>query len=154
MSAAKTPKVLVVDDDAAIRRAIVRALDGEPYTVIPAHCGEIALAILEREEIDVILSDYSMPAMNGVELLTTVRRRFPQVVRLMLTSNDEVHVFANAVSEAGVRRFFHKPWDDDELREAMRVIVNAKPRSSSTPARKPHRSHSVMRFLAKIGISE
>lgn len=152
MSTAKTPKLLVVDDDATIRRALLRALDGEPYVVIPAPSGDIALALLDREEIDVVLSDYQMPEMNGVELLTKVRELYPDIVRLMLTSNAEVTVFADALREAGVRRFFHKPWDDEELRQSLRSTLQV--RSSSGPPRRPHRTNSVIRFLSKIGIRE
>lgn len=143
MSDAQPKKLLVVDDDPIIRRAIERALEGEPYRTLTAESGARALEMLASEEIDVVLSDQNMPEMDGITLLEEVKRRHPNVVRVMLTSDNDTNVFANALSDAGVRRFLHKPWDDDQLRGALRTMVASRSDRSS-----------VTQFFGKLGIKQ
>lgn len=113
--------LLVVDDEASIRRAIARTLDGEPYRILEASSGEQALALLARETVHVITCDQHMPGMDGVSLLQRVRRLHPNIVRLMLTSDEQPSTFTTAVGDAEVRRFLHKPWTDEQLRGALRL---------------------------------
>lgn len=109
------PTILVVDDEAPIRRAILRALGDEPYRRLEASSGDEALAILAREPVHVILSDHNMPGMCGLDLLRMVRLRHPSVVRLMITANDEFDVAVRAINLGEVSRFLRKPFDDEEL---------------------------------------
>jgi DNA-binding NtrC family response regulator len=146
--------VLVVDDDAMIRRAIVRALDGEPYTTLSVSSADEAIALLARTPVDLLLSDHCMPGMSGIALLEIVKSRYPNIVRMMLTSDEEASVFVAALRDGSVRRFMRKPWDDDELREVLRQALRVSaPREREQGARR-YRSNSVIRFLGKLGIRE
>lgn len=159
MSTTPQKTLLVVDDDPRIRRAIARTLAGEPWRTLHTDSGPRAIEILSREEVHVVLSDYHMPEMDGITLLDEIRRRWPHVVRIMLTSDDDAHVFVNAVNDAEVRRFLHKPWHDEQLRGALRAVmrtavISRVPRDEPAPERAPRRTPSVEHFFLERGLYE
>jgi DNA-binding NtrC family response regulator len=114
------PTLLVVDDEPATRRSLVRALDDEPYDVVQASSGDEALEILGKRRVHVVLSDHNMPGMTGLEFLRHVKLRWPTVARLMVTANDEFDTAVRAINVGEVSRFIRKPWDDEELRCSIR----------------------------------
>ena len=77
--------ILVVDDEVAIRESLELTL-GADYRVFTAANGEQGLAILEREDVALVIADQVMPGMNGVEFLEKVIERRPQTVRMMLSA--------------------------------------------------------------------
>jgi type IV pilus assembly protein PilB len=116
--------VLFVDDEPAILRAIERTLaEDEGLTVLTATGGPEALELLATRPIDVVVSDQTMPGMNGAELLAKVRERHPDVVRMTLTGLSDSKTVMAAVNQGEVRRFLTKPWDADELRNCLHDAV-------------------------------
>jgi DNA-binding NtrC family response regulator len=109
------PTLLLVDDEASMRRSLKRTLDDEPYKIIEAASAQAALEILASEPVHVILSDHNMPGMCGLDLLRMVKLRHSSVVRMMVTANDEFDVAVRAINLGEVSRLIRKPWDDDEL---------------------------------------
>lgn len=83
-------RVLLVDDDASVLRALRRALSVLRPNWHITICDEPAMALfhLEHEVVDVLVSDYEMPLMNGVELLRRVQRRHPTVLRVILSGKQ------------------------------------------------------------------
>ena len=93
-------RILFVDDESQILRAITRLFMDTEYEVITAESGEEALNILENEKVDVIVSDMKMPKMTGYELLSQVKKRFPNIVRIILSGfSDERIVFDASAKE-------------------------------------------------------
>jgi response regulator RpfG family c-di-GMP phosphodiesterase len=88
-----------------------------------ASSGAEALDVLDRETIEVIVTDQRMPGISGVDLLTTVRERFPDVLRLMLTGYTDIGVAVEAINRGEVYRLISKPWDDEELRSTVREAL-------------------------------
>jgi len=115
------PTLLVVDDEGPMRRAILRALDDEPYRFLEASSAEEALQILAKEKVHVILSDHNMPGMCGLDLLRMIRLRHADIVRMICTANHEFETAVRAINLGEVTRFISKPWDDDELRCSVRM---------------------------------
>ncbi|GAC1597289.1 MAG: hypothetical protein NVS3B20_20110 [Polyangiales bacterium] len=109
------PTLLIVDDEAHIRRSLVRVLSDQSFRVIEVACAEAALEVLRRESVQVIVADHNMAGMTGLDLLRSVRLRHPTVVRMMLTANDDVDVCVRAINLGEVHRLVRKPWKDDEL---------------------------------------
>ncbi|MEI8354677.1 MAG: response regulator [Deltaproteobacteria bacterium] len=116
-------KILLVDDEPNVLIALKRALLEEPYEVHAAQNGIEALEILKSEQFKVIISDERMPEMDGADLLSIVRARYPATVRIMLTGYANLEATVAAVNRSEVYRFFTKPWNDVELLMAIRTAV-------------------------------
>lgn len=109
-------RLLLVDDEENILRSLKRLLRREPYELVTADSGQAALEILETERIDLIISDARMPGMDGPTLLSTVRKRWPWVIRILLTGYADMESTVKAINDGQIYRYISKPWDDDELR--------------------------------------
>jgi putative nucleotidyltransferase with HDIG domain len=112
--------VLFVDDEVNILRAVQRLLRHEPCRVLTASRGSEALGLLANESAQVVVSDQRMPEMNGVELLSVIRERHPDAVRMMLTGYTEMNVAVEAINHGEIYRLITKPWNDEELKATLR----------------------------------
>ncbi|MFO1427345.1 MAG: response regulator [Steroidobacteraceae bacterium] len=113
-------RLLIVDDEPAICEALVRVLRLEGYAISTARDGESALALLERSSFGVLLTDMRMPGMNGARLLAHVATQHPSTVRVLLTGHADLEAAVSAINEGQVFRYLTKPWDDAQLRAALR----------------------------------
>src|SRR6266566_6005078 len=110
--------ILIVDDELGMRQFLTHLFQREGHTVRVAENGREAMALLQQESSDLVLSDIRMPDMSGIELLRTVRQLLPEVEVIMMTA------FANVDSarEAfllGAYDFVQKPFDNDLLKETV-----------------------------------
>lgn len=115
----KKRTVLVVDDDLHTRDALVAVIDRAGIRCIAAANAIEALVVLRTEQVQVIVSDYDMPAMDGVELLKLVATRYPQVSRILLTGRSDAQVPARAINLGQAYRFLTKPFRAGELMTAL-----------------------------------
>lgn len=121
---AEEVKILCVDDETSVLNSLERLFLDETYTILRAVSGEEALTVLERENpVQVIISDYRMPGMDGVELLRQVYERWPDTVRIILSGYADAASIVSAINEGRVYKFIPKPWNDDELRVAIAKAV-------------------------------
>jgi response regulator RpfG family c-di-GMP phosphodiesterase len=120
------PRILCVDDEPNIQAALVRAFRPEGYRVATAASGEAALAQLEAESVDIVISDMRMPGMNGAALLEQVRARWPDTVRLLLTGYADIDATIGAINRGEIQRYIAKPWDDRELLLIVREALERK----------------------------
>jgi EAL domain-containing protein (putative c-di-GMP-specific phosphodiesterase class I)/ActR/RegA family two-component response regulator len=114
-------RVLLVDDEPLILRVFARALTRAGMVALTATTGVAALETLDRAEVDVVVTDVSMPEMDGVALLAGVRQRDPDVPIILVTGNPSVETAMKAV-EYGALRYLCKPISDADLTE---VVVTA-----------------------------
>lgn len=119
-------RVLLVDDEPHVTDSLRLGLRGAPFEILCAHSAAQALEILEREPADVVVSDEQMPGMPGSELLTRIRERFPDTIRIILTGQASVDATINAINHAAVFRFLTKPCHPEELRECLESAFRAK----------------------------
>jgi EAL domain-containing protein (putative c-di-GMP-specific phosphodiesterase class I)/ActR/RegA family two-component response regulator len=112
--AAAPGRILLVDDDDALLRTLMRSLKRFGHVVEPARDGHAAIAGLENGAFDVVLSDISMPGMNGLELLLAVRQVDLDVPVVLMTGAPDLATATRAV-EYGALRYLTKPIDLDEL---------------------------------------
>lgn len=109
-------RILLVDDEESIRKALRRTLKREGYDVLMAGDAREGLQVLQQQQaIDLVISDNHMPDMLGVDFLTLVRDRHPEVIRILLTANADTDTAIRAINEGQIFRFLTKPWDDDAL---------------------------------------
>ena len=112
--------VLFVDDEPNILKSLQRLLRPEEMNVLCASTGKEALEILDQTPTQVFVTDQRMPEMSGVDLLSAVRERHPEIIRMMLTGFTEIKVAVEAINQGEIYRLITKPWNDDELRATIR----------------------------------
>jgi PAS domain S-box-containing protein len=116
----KDARVLVVDDDSAVREVTASMLTELGYSVVEAGSGGAALDLLDGQgEIDVLLLDFAMPGMNGAEVAREARARRPNVPILFLTGYAD----AEALIDAGEDGILRKPFHEKDLATKLRTIL-------------------------------
>jgi len=115
--------ILIVDDESNVLSSIKRALEDEPYEVLTAKSGLEGIEVIRNRDIKVVISDEMMPGMSGSEFLAAVKKIFPDTIRIMLTGHASVEAAMDAVNNGEIYRFFAKPWDDFQLRLAIRSAI-------------------------------
>src|SRR5580700_8754621 len=98
--------ILLVDDETHITDALSRHFPTRTFKVFKAKSAAEALDILERHNIDVVVSDERMPGESGAAFLGNVRRRFPKAIRMMLSGQASLEVAIRAINDGEVYRFF------------------------------------------------
>jgi len=116
-------RILFVDDEKNVLRSLERTFLDEDYEILTANSGPEGLQTLhDVPDIQVVISDYRMPEMNGVEFLRQVRKQWPDTVRIVLSGYADSASIVSAINEGQIYKFIPKPWNDDELKV---TIVNA-----------------------------
>jgi nitrogen regulation protein NR(I) len=108
-------QILVVDDEANLRRVLSAQLARDGYEVHTAEDGERALAFLKEHHIDLVISDLRMPRMNGMDLLRAALREDPTLPIVILTAHGTVDTAVEAL-KTGAFDYITKPFDQDEVR--------------------------------------
>jgi DNA-binding NtrC family response regulator len=120
----KKIKLLIVDDQEMIHRALQRALRREPYETLHAYDAAEAWAILrEHPEVRGILCDHYMPGTLGLDFLMDVRSSSPDIVTMLLTAQADLNLALSAINEGDVDRLFTKPWEGPQLRAQLRKVL-------------------------------
>ena len=115
------PRILIVDDEVHVVGALRRLLRREGFTIEVALSGEEALQKLETFEADVVISDFRMRGMNGLELLGQVMQRAPKTVRVLISGHADL---SSVGARAGViSLFISMPWDDVRLVADVRALL-------------------------------
>ncbi|MEJ5208646.1 response regulator [Denitratimonas sp. CY0512] len=124
-------RVLLLDDEPNILRALRRCLtaispqrlDGDPLEIDAFSSPTDALRSCEEATFDLILTDYRMPRMDGVEFLTRVIPLQPDAPRVIISGFADRDAIIAAINDAQLTRFIEKPWDDGALQEAVVTIL-------------------------------
>ena len=118
MTIRKTPTVLVVEDDAENRAAMVKVLEGAEYKVRQTDNGQEAVDILNEEDIDILVTDLRLPVMDGVELLKRAKALEQDIEVIMITGHGTVEIAVEAIKE-GAYDFITKPIKKAQLLRAV-----------------------------------
>jgi len=115
-----TDRILIVDDDALILQALSRILQSEGYDVV-AHTDPVKAA--DETDFTLVITDFMMPQLNGIELLGILKSKAPNAVRMLLTAASDFKVASEAVNRGEVYRLLGKPWTMSELTASVRQAV-------------------------------
>jgi len=119
------PALLFVDDERRVLTSM-RAMFRRDYEVVLANSGDEAAEVLQgRNDIHVVVSDQRMPGMTGVELLSMVKEKYPSSMRILLTGYADLEAVEASINESEVFRYLMKPCPTDELKDAVRLAVQA-----------------------------
>jgi len=114
---------LVVDDEPAVRGALVKVIEGMGLRVLQSASGAEALRVLGREPIELVLSDFQMPGMNGARLLAEVLRGWPDVGVVMVTGVSELKI-AVELLKAGAYDYITKPFEVEEVQARVQKALD------------------------------
>ena len=118
-------RVLLVDDEPLVLSSLRRLLSRRDFDVSIATSGEEALTFLESETVDVIVSDYKMPGLNGIDFLSQVAPRWPDIQRCMLTAQADKEQLKEAIDNGLLHRAWTKPWNNQELVDELSELVTS-----------------------------
>ena len=118
--------ILIVDDEINIIKALKRIFDSRVYNICTASEPQEALNILSTIKLDMIICDYQMPGLNGIDVLKYARKIQPDTIRILLTGSDDMRVAIKAINEGSIFYYFSKPWDNEELLETIRNALESK----------------------------
>ena len=121
MPPASPRRLLIVDDEENVCRALRRTLRKEGYELFFASQPSEALSLLKTTPVDVVISDHLMPNMTGLEFLKIVHDRHPDSLRIMLTGHADMQTAIDAINQGEIYRFLTKPWDDTELKVTLHL---------------------------------
>ncbi len=114
------PSILFVDDEEKVLSAIRRHFLDDDYEILTAGSGKEGLLILERTPVEVVVSDFRMPEMDGGEFLRQVNEGWPDTVRLVLSGYADISAVISAINEGAIFKFITKPWRESELKDGVR----------------------------------
>ena len=115
--------VLCVDDEKNILNSLRRLLRQENYNLLTASSGAEGLKLLEETHVQLVISDQRMPEMSGVDFLSQVREKYPEIIRIILSGYTDVNSITDAINKGHIYKFLLKPWDEQnlflEIRQAL-----------------------------------
>nr|MBP7323430.1 response regulator [Deltaproteobacteria bacterium] len=121
---AKPVRILCVDDEANVLKALQRLFMDDNYEILTATSSRQGIAILEQyDSIPIVISDYRMPEMSGIDFLREVCERWPNTIRIVLSGYADAATVVAAINEGQIFKFIPKPWNDDELRITIRNVI-------------------------------
>jgi DNA-binding NtrC family response regulator len=118
-----TATILIVDDERNVLAGLARTLWRSGYKLLTADSPRAAFELLRQQAVDVVISDYLMPGMNGLEFLKLVRDRHQDTVRIMLTGHADLEVAVKAINEGEIYRFLAKPCPPAELQVTVHLAM-------------------------------
>ena len=119
----KKYNVLCIDDEENVLRALQRSFRKETFNVYTALSGKEGLKILENLSVHLIIADFRMPQMNGVEFFTKAKKIQPDAIRVLLSGYASIDMVTKAVNEGGIYRLLTKPWNEIELRQEINLAL-------------------------------
>ena len=162
------PAVLYVDDEHA-NRVVFELSFQDAFAITSVESPVAAIELLERRSFDVLLTDYRMPGMTGVELCKVAREMQPDLERVLVTAYADKQTASEAVNEGGVSAFVSKPWKPEEMQRALdaaakttrqsrtmkllRETVRARARASAMAAAQAHLLHDIGNLTGLVNAS-
>jgi len=115
-------RVLYVDDT-AVNLKLFAAVFRKDYEILTTEYPEKVLQILEKEDVQVLVSDQRMPGITGIELLETVAEKHPQIRRFLLTAFTDAETVIEAVNVGRIHGYIAKPFNNDDVRKAINASL-------------------------------
>jgi DNA-binding NtrC family response regulator len=118
-------RIIVIDDQEPIRRIVRRALENEKHQVFEADDGEAGMALLDREPVDVVITDIFMPGWDGIQTLREIRKRYPAVKVIAMSGGDSTGILdlRKDAELLGAVKSLQKPFNAREIVELVRTVL-------------------------------
>ena len=145
--------LLVVEDDPGLQEAIVDTLQLSGYHCLTADCGEAALVVLQRQKVDMIISDVQMPGMDGLSLLQNVQHLYAQIPMLLMTAFGNIEGAVRAMRDGAVD-YLVKPFAPEVLLNQVSRYVPAQQVERQTPVYGDPKTAELLQLAAKVARSD
>lgn len=145
--------ILIVEDDAGLREALVDTLSLGGYSVVEADCAEQAMVKLATHSIDLVVSDIQMGEMNGLALLRSVKNKYPNMPMLLMTAYATIDDAVNAMRD-GATDYLSKPFSPEVLLNLVERYAPAKKVESRTPIASDPVSVQLLQLSKRVASSE
>jgi serine phosphatase RsbU (regulator of sigma subunit) len=118
----RNPIIMIVDDEEIVLQSLTSYLTLETdYELLTFQSPRQALEELGKgRKVDIVISDFLMPQMNGLEFLKEVKKIYPDIPRIILTGYADKENAINAINEVGLYQYIEKPWDNENIRLVIR----------------------------------
>ncbi|UCD63483.1 MAG: SpoIIE family protein phosphatase [Candidatus Zixiibacteriota bacterium] len=121
------PVIMIVDDESMVTKSLTTLIELETdYAVVAFQSPTEALEYLKKSTVDLIISDFLMPEITGLELLEQARKMHPEVPRILLTGYADKKNAIEAINAVGLFQYIEKPWDNENLKIVIRNGLNYK----------------------------
>ena len=147
------PQVLIVEDDAALRGALCQTMEFGGYQVLNARNGKDALAVMDRETVDIVISDVQMDEMDGTELLQVIRRREPTLPFVMMTAHGSVQHAVQSMRD-GATDYLQKPFEANVLLDMVSRMETQLPSYSSTMVAEDAATQQILDLALRVALTD
>ncbi|NQY74552.1 MAG: response regulator [Candidatus Margulisbacteria bacterium] len=117
-------KVLYLDDDCEILAGFKRILRNEPYSLVTVNSVKMARHEIQKQDFQVIISDYRMPDLSGIEFFKLIKPSSPKSVFVILSGYTDETIMKDALSNKLIDHYACKPWDINELKESISKYID------------------------------
>jgi len=118
----RLPSILVIDDEVSSHEALRRTLD-EEFHVLSVSSVHEGRAVMEREQVKVVLCDHRMEGVTGIDFLKEVRENWPDAVRMIISGYTDVEDIIAGINVAGIYQYILKPWHPESLLLSLRAAA-------------------------------
>lgn len=139
--------VMIIDDETKVLKALQRHLVRNNWRVITFNHPMTALDYAKYGVFPVVISDYRMPEINGVDFLMRFQKLQPYSFKIMLSGQADQQAMTDAINFAEIDRFLHKPWDNQQLIHEMEQGVKAFKRNMSNARSSKQKAMTKTEFL-------
>lgn len=119
-------RLLFVDDEKSILRALERLFFDSDYDILTAESGEEGLRILADTHVDIVISDMRMPGMDGHQFLNKVKVLYPSTTRLILSGYADEKIILDSLIDGSNQLYLFKPWDGEALKKKIEKLFDAR----------------------------
>jgi DNA-binding NtrC family response regulator len=127
----KRMEMLLIDDDEWIRDSLTLFFEGEGCHLLALETAEEGMEALKKKDYDIIIADYKLPGMDGLEFLRRIQDSHPDVMKILITAYGSEEVVSEA-KRLGALDFIQKPFTSEAVEESLsRLIENWKPKKKS-----------------------
>ena len=127
LAARDMARILVIDDQEPIRRIVRRALENERHEVWDASDGELGMQLLERETVDIVITDIFMPGQDGIVTLREIRKKFPSLNVIVMSGGDSTGMLdlRKDAELLGAVKSLQKPFTAREIVDVVRSVLGS-----------------------------
>jgi len=115
--------VLFIDDEADILSSLNRLLRKEPYRKLFAENAITALELLACNPVAIVISDFNMPGMNGLELMKRIKKRYPEIIHVIISGHNNIEQLTESSNPGDVFRFVTKPVEPEMLKNIINEAI-------------------------------